>query len=330
MPQHHSGASKKNAAKTGTRTTSLAKNAGGAKPSQEPSGSKHSADAPEAGLALQAGLYIVATPIGNLGDITLRALGILRGAAVILCEDTRVTAKLLARHAIATPLLQYHDHNAERMRPVVLERLRRGDAIALVSDAGTPLVSDPGFKLARAAMAEGMRVTALPGPSAVVTALVLSGLPSDRFFFGGFLPVKDAARRRVLVELAALRATLIFFETAPRLAASLAAMAAVFGNRPAAVARELTKLFEETRRGTLSELAAHYRDAGPPKGEIVLVIAPPAEEGEVLGAEALDRQLEAALQQMSLKDASSAVAAASGLPRREVYNRALRLQRRAP
>ncbi|HVA16070.1 MAG TPA: ribosomal RNA small subunit methyltransferase I, partial [Stellaceae bacterium] len=216
---------------------------------------------------------------------------------------------------------------AERMRPLLLLRLRRGEAVALVSDAGTPLVSDPGFKLVRAALAEGVAVTALPGPSATLDALVLSGLPSDRFFFQGFLPPKEAARRRVLAELAGLRATLVVFETAPRLAAALADMAEVLGERPAAVARELTKLYEEVRRGSLAELAAHYAAAGAPKGEIAVVIggAPADAARAAVTEDALDAALDAALATMSLKDASTAVAEATGVPRREVYQRALAL-----
>jgi 16S rRNA (cytidine1402-2'-O)-methyltransferase len=271
---------------------------------------------------LAPGLYVVATPIGNADDITLRALDVLSRAEAIACEDTRVTAKLMARHAIATRRLPYHEHNAERVRPVLVARLKAGAAIALVSDAGTPLVSDPGYKLVRAAIAEGVPVTTLPGPSAPVAALVLSGLPSDRFLFAGFLPAKEVGRRRALEEVVGVPATLIFFETGPRLAASLADMAAVLGDRPAAVARELTKLFEEVRRGSLAELAHAYAAAPEPRGELVVVIGPPL-PAPVTDAAALDAQLDLALERMSLKDASAAVAAATGLPRRAVYARAL-------
>ena len=270
----------------------------------------------------------MATPIGNAEDITLRALAILRAADIVACEDTRVTAKLLKRHGIERPLLAYHDHNAERVRPLLLEHLRRGQAVALVSDAGTPLISDPGFKLVREAVAAGLAATVVPGASAPLAALLLSGLPSDRFLFAGFLPPKQAARRQALAELAAVPATLIFFEGAPRLAESLADMAAMLGMRQAAVARELTKLFEETRRGSLAELAEHYAQQGPPRGEIVIVVAPP-EPAPAPEGEALDRQIEAALKAMSLKDASAVVAAATGLPRRAVYARALMLAGRA-
>ena len=267
----------------------------------------------------------MATPIGNAEDITLRALAVLRGADAIACEDTRVTAKLLARHGIAAPLLAYHDHNAERMRPLLLERLRQGDAVALVSDAGTPLVSDPGFKLVRAAIAEGLPVTTLPGPSAALAALVLSGLPSDRFLFAGFLPPKPTARRRTLAELGTVPATLVFFEGASRLAPALGDMAETLGDRTAAVAREITKLYEEVRRGSLRELATHYAASGPPRGEVVVVVGPPPAEAPAMTEDALDARLQAALAGMSLKDASAAVAAATGLKRRDVYARALAL-----
>jgi 16S rRNA (cytidine1402-2'-O)-methyltransferase len=271
-----------------------------------------------------AGLYIVATPIGNAADITLRALDILARVDVIACEDTRVSAKLLQRHGIGAPLLAYHEHNAERMRPVLLGRIVEGQAVALISDAGTPLVSDPGFKLVRQAIADGLAIQMLPGASAPIAALVLSGLPSDRFLFAGFLDARTAARRRELAELAAIRATLIFFESAQRLAASLADMAAELGDRPAAVARELTKLYEEVRHGSLAELARHYGAVGPPKGEIVVVVGPPLPAAAPDAAD-LDARLEAALARLSVRDAASEVAEALGLKRREVYARALEL-----
>ena len=274
------------------------------------------------------GLAIVATPIGNAGDITLRALGVLGSADAILCEDTRVSSKLLARHGIRRPLVAYHEHNAERMRPLILERLRRGESLALISDAGMPLVSDPGFKLVRAAIAEGLAVTALPGPSAALTALVLSGLPTDRFFFAGFLPARAAQRRRDLADLRAVPATLIFFEAAQRLPAALADMAQVLGPRPAAVARELTKLFEEVRRADLGELAAHYAAAGAPLGEVVVVVGPPGDPSAP-SLEAVDSALAEALAHASLRDAVDAVAAATGLSRRQVYARALELSGQA-
>src|SRR5215470_2037401 len=275
--------------------------------------------------ALSPGLYIVATPIGNLGDITLRALDVLRRADVILCEDTRVTATLARRYGLRAKRIGYHDHNADAVRPGLIARLAEGAAHALVSDAGTPLVSDPGFKLVRDAVAAGIPVTAVPGASAVVAALTVAGLPTDRFLFAGFLPAKSAARRRELRELAPVRASLIFYETTPRLADALADMVAMLGDRPAAVARELTKLHEDIRRDGLSALAEHYRNAGPPKGEIVVIVGPPIAEAAATDAD-LDRQLASALRTASLKEASAAVAAATGLPRRQVYARALALQ----
>ena len=273
---------------------------------------------------LAPGLYVTATPIGNAGDITLRALDVLARADLVLCEDTRVTAKLFAIHHIEARTAPYHDHNAAEMRPRILKRLEAGEAIALVSDAGTPLVSDPGLKLVREAAAAGHAVTTLPGASSVLAALTLAGLPTDRFFFGGFLSAKQEARRKELTELAAIPATLVFLESANRLAASLDDMAAALGPRAAAVARELTKKFEEVRRGTLSELAAHYVDAGPPRGEIVIVVGPP-EKRAALCAHEIDAMLENALRRASLKDAVAEVVSMTGLPRREIYARALEI-----
>ena len=274
---------------------------------------------------LASGLHLVATPIGNLGDISLRALWVLRGVDRILCEDTRVTARLLARYGIDKPLDPYHDHNADRVRPAVLEALRRGETLALVTDAGTPLVSDPGFKLVRAALAEDLPVTAAPGPSAALTALILSGLPPDIFLFAGFLPSRSSARRRVLANWAHLGATLIFFEGPSRLAASLADMAEVLGERSAAVARELTKRHEEIRRASLGALAEHYRDAGAPRGEAVIVVGPP-EIPAPLAADNLDGRLRALLAAHSLRDAVAQLAAETGIGRRVLYERALALQ----
>ena len=221
------------------------------------------------------GLHLVATPIGNLGDITLRALDVLNGSDMIVCEDTRVTRKLLTRYAIATPSLAYNDHNAPRVLPKLMERLNRGDSLALVTDAGTPLISDPGFRLVEATIEADVPLHTLPGASAALAGLVLSGLPTDGFFFAGFPPPRKAARRRRFAELAAVPGSLIFFESAKRLAACLSDLHQTLGDRPAAIAREITKLHEEVRRGTLSELAAHYADTGPPRGEIVIVVAPP-------------------------------------------------------
>ena len=267
------------------------------------------------------GLIIVATPIGNAGDIGLRALEILKSAHAILCEDTRVSLKLLTRHGVRRPLLAYHEHNAKRMRPKILERLRGGQSLALISDAGTPLVSDPGYKLVQAAIAEDLPVTAVPGPSAALAALVLSGLPPDRFFFAGFLSARAAQRREQLKELAAIPSTLIVYEAANRLPEALADMAAVLGNRNAAVARELTKLFEEVRRGDLASRAAHYETA-PAQGEVVIVIGPP-DASDTPSLDAVDRALTDAMANMSLRDAVDQVSALTGVPRREVYRRAL-------
>jgi 16S rRNA (cytidine1402-2'-O)-methyltransferase len=272
-------------------------------------------------------LALVATPIGNLGDISARALETLREADLIACEDTRVTGNLLSKFEIRRPTLPYHDHNAETMRPKLIERLLQGETVALVSDAGMPLISDPGHKLVRAATEAGIGVTVIPGPSAPLAALVLSGLPSDRFLFAGFLPVKDGARRETLQELKAVPATLLFFETGPRLADSLATCADVLGDRPAAVARELTKLYEEVRRDTLGALARHYAESGAPKGEIVVVIGPPLASETAFD---VDAALATALGSMGVKEAATTVAVASGRPRREIYARALALAGRGP
>ena len=272
------------------------------------------------------GLYVVATPIGNARDITLRALDLLASADIIACEDSRVTRKLLLIHGIETPTLAYHDHNAARMRPRLMERLNKGEIVALVSDAGTPLISDPGYRLVNEVRAADIAVTALPGASAPMAALASAGMPTDRFLFAGFLPGKTVARRRTLAELAVVPATLVFFEAAPRLAASLADMGLELGPRAAAVLRELTKKFEEARHGTLSDLAAHYQAVGPPKGEIVVLVAPPDDKAESLDPAEIDAMLQAALGQGSVKDAAKALAEQTGLPRRDLYNRALELR----
>jgi len=274
--------------------------------------------------ALAAGLYVTATPIGNASDLTLRALDVLRGADIVLCEDTRVTAKLFAIYGLTTRLMPYHDHNAAEMRPFVLDKLSAGAKIALVSDAGTPLISDPGYKLVREAVAAGHHVTTLPGASSVMAALTLAGLPTDRFLFAGFLSAKQEARRRELADLAAVPATLVFLESAPRLAASLADMAATLGAREAAVARELTKRFEDVRRGSLSDLAAQYAGEGTPKGEIVVVVGPPV-AAVPLCAHEVDVMIENALGRVSLKDAVAEVVAMTGLKRRDIYVRALEI-----
>ena len=273
--------------------------------------------------ALACGLHVVATPIGNLRDITLRALETLGAADLIACEDTRVTRKLLDHYGIATPLTPYHEHNAEAARPKILARLAGGAAVALVSDAGTPLVSDPGFKLVRAARAEGHAVFAAPGASAVLAALTVSGLPSDRFVFEGFLPPREGARRNRIAEIKGIPATLILFETGPRLSAALADLVQGLGPRAAAVCRELTKLHEEVRRGDLATLAADYAAAAEPRGEIVIVIAPPpAPQPDTADLDTLLRQ---ALKRLSVKEAVAEIAAVTGEPRRHVYQRALEL-----
>lgn len=281
------------------------------------------------GLAAEAeplapGLYVVATPIGNLKDISFRALGVLAAADSILAEDTRVTKHLLAHYGITTPLYAYHEHSADAVRERVLERVRDGQALALVSDAGTPLVSDPGYRLVQAAIEEGLPVTPIPGPSAILTALVVSGLPSDRFFFEGFLPAKSGARKARLKELAGIPGTLMLFEAPHRLPEMLADAAEVLGERPAAMARELTKMFETVRRGTLPDLAAQFAEEGPPKGEIVVLIGQASASEKREEAEAgLDERIAQALDSHSIKDAAALVAADTGLPKREIYARAL-------
>jgi 16S rRNA (cytidine1402-2'-O)-methyltransferase len=278
-----------------------------------------SVDAPP----LPSGLYLVATPIGNLRDISLRALQALAAADVIACEDSRVTRKLTEHYGIATPLTPYHEHNAAAARPKLLARLAEGQVVALVSDAGTPLISDPGYKLVRAASEAGHAVVAVPGASAVLTALAAAALPTDRFFFEGFLPPKPRARQKRIAELAGIPATLVLFESGPRLAAALADLAAGLGPRAAAICRELTKLHEEIRRADLESLARHYAAGAETRGEIVIVVAPPAVEAEQ--AEDVDDLLRRALMRVSVKDAVGEVALATGRPRREVYQRALAL-----
>lgn len=276
---------------------------------------------------LPQGLYIIATPIGNMGDITSRAVDTLGKVDAIACEDTRETGKLTAFHGLETRKIQYHDHNAAQMRPVIVDMIQKGAAIALVSDAGMPLVSDPGYKLVRACLDAGLMVTCAPGASASLVALALSGLPTDRFMFAGFLPVKTGARKTALSEVKAVPATLIFYETAPRLLETLLDMKDILGDRPAAVARELTKKFEEVRRGTLSELIAHYTQSGPPKGEIVIVIdAPKAGAGEIVD---MDGALEKAMFEdgLSVKDAAALVAMKTGVKKSDVYARALQLKK---
>jgi 16S rRNA (cytidine1402-2'-O)-methyltransferase len=276
-------------------------------------------------VRLASGLYVVATPIGNLGDVTLRALSVLASADLVLCEDTRVTRRLLDRYGLRPSLLSYHEHNAAAVRPRVLERLGGGASVALVSDAGTPLVSDPGYKLVEAAIEAGHSVFPIPGASAALAALVAAGLPTDRFLFEGFLPAKSGQRKTRIAELASIPATLIFYESGPRLAGSLADLATALGERTAAVCRELTKAFEEVRRGTLPVLARHYAHAGAPKGEIVVVVGPPSSESPSLSPDAIDAKLNAALATLSVKDAADTLAAETGISRREIYQRAVAL-----
>jgi 16S rRNA (cytidine1402-2'-O)-methyltransferase len=292
-----------------------------AKAAVEPSDARRSSKSGEG----RGRLLIVATPIGNLGDITLRAIEALRGADVIACEDTRVTAKLLARYQIKRPLLAYHDHNAREVEPRLVKRMAAGETVALVTDAGTPIISDPGIGLVQATIAAGIPLSVLPGPSAALAALTISGLPADRFYFAGFPPNRSGERRRFLAELAAIPATLILYEAPHRLADSLADMTTVFGNRSVVVARELTKLHEEVRRGGLVDLAHDYASAPTPRGEIVVVIAPPdsLEEGVAID---LDSVLREAMAQMSLRDAVAQAAAITGLSRKQIYARALELQ----
>lgn len=273
---------------------------------------------------LPPGLYIVATPIGNLGDLSPRAADILARADAIAVEDTRVTATLLRHTGAKRPMLAYHDHNADRVRPELLSRMAT-EAIALVSDAGTPLISDPGFKLVRDARAAGHTVTTIPGPCAAVAALTLAGLPTDRFLFAGFLPSKVGARATEIAELASIRATLVFYESGPRLAACLSALAEGLGDREAAVAREISKRFEETVTGTLTQLAERYADA-PPKGEIVIVVAPPGAPPPA-SADDADAALAEALTRLPAAKAAGEVAKRLGLDRRTLYARALELKR---
>jgi 16S rRNA (cytidine1402-2'-O)-methyltransferase len=272
---------------------------------------------------LEPGLYIVATPIGNLSDLSPHAARILSSADVIAVEDSRVTAKLLSHIGVKRPMIPYHDHNADRVRPDLVAHMAE-KAVALVSDAGTPLISDPGYKLVRDARAAGRHITTVAGPCAAIAALTLAGLPTDRFLFMGFLPSKAGARASTIAEVANVKATLVFYESGPRLAAALTALHAALGDREAAVAREISKKFEETVTGTLSELATRYADA-PPKGEIVIVVAPPGAPEAPAEAD-VDAALREAMSRLSPSRAAAEVAQALGLPRREVYERAQALK----
>lgn len=274
------------------------------------------------------GLHLVATPIGNLGDITLRALKTLAGVDIIACEDTRITRRLTEHYAMTARLKPYHEHNAALARPKILEKLAQGASIALVSDAGTPLISDPGFKLVREACAAGYPVIALPGPSSILTALSVAALPTDRFFFAGFLPSRETARRARLTELSRIDATLVMFESGNRVQDTLTDLASILGAREAAICREMTKMHEEIRRAPLSELA---RSAGTleTRGEFVLVVEPPTTGAQIMAKNELDDLLRYQLQRGSVKDAVAHAVELSGQPRREIYARALELAKEA-
>jgi 16S rRNA (cytidine1402-2'-O)-methyltransferase len=277
--------------------------------------------------SLSPGLYIVATPIGNLGDLSPRAADVLARADLIAVEDSRVTGKLLQHIGIKRPMMPYHDHNAESVRPRLIERMA-GEAIALVSDAGTPLISDPGYKLVREARAAGHQVVTIPGPCAAVAALTLAGLPTDRFLFLGFLPAKAKARADAIAEVAGVRATLVLYESGPRLAATLAALTEGLGEREAAVTREITKHFEEAVTGTLTGLAARYAEA-PPKGEIVVVVAPPGEAPPASADEA-EAALAEALTRLPASKAAGEVAKRFGMDRKALYAQALKMKDAKP
>ena len=273
---------------------------------------------------LEAALYLVATPIGNLSDITLRALETLAGADVLACEDTRVTRVLLDRYGIRQRPMAYHEHNASEAGPKLIAALEQGRSVALVSDAGTPLVSDPGFRLVEEALAAGIKVVPIPGPSAVLAALTASGLPSDAFLFAGFLPVKDGQRKSRLSALSGVPATLIFFESPRRLADTLAAMAEVYGDRRAAIGRELTKTFEEMRTGTIAALSTHYAQAPTPKGEIVICVGPPEDKADA--PEDIDRLLTSLAAEMPASKAAAEAAKMTGQPKQALYRRLLELR----
>ena len=275
---------------------------------------------------MKPGLHVVATPIGHLGDLSPRALATLTEADLLLCEDTRVTGKLLKLNGVERSMQAYHEHNAARMRPRILQHLANGESVVLASDAGTPLVSDPGYKLVREVIDAGHEVVAVPGPSAALAALVVAGLPTDRFLVAGFLPPKSGARKRTIQELAAVPASLVCFEAPQRLAACLQDLASCLGPRPAAVARELTKQFEEVKRGTLDELAQLYAASGQPRGEIVIVVGPPLALENVLAEQEIDEALTKALLTMSPSSAAATVAAATGRSKRDLYKRAIGLR----
>ncbi|ATE65063.1 16S rRNA (cytidine(1402)-2'-O)-methyltransferase [Rhizorhabdus dicambivorans] len=288
-----------------------------------PSADHAAADAEAPEQPLPPGLYIVATPIGNLGDLSPRAASVLSRVETIAVEDSRVTAKLLQRIGIRRPMTPYHDHNADKVRPGLIARMASGP-VALVSDAGTPLISDPGYKLVRDARAAGIAITTIPGPCAAIAALTLAGLPTDRFFFLGFLPSKEKARAEAIAEVAAIKATLILYESGPRLGATLKALAQGLGDREAAVVREISKTFEESVAAPLPDLAARYADLAP-KGEIVVIVGPPGEQAATDPSDA-EGLLRVALAHMPAAKAAGEVARATGLNRRDLYARALAIK----
>jgi 16S rRNA (cytidine1402-2'-O)-methyltransferase len=274
---------------------------------------------------VEPGLHIVATPIGNLADITLRALAVLSRASIIACEDSRITGKLKSAFGFETRLQPYHEHNARRVTPTLIKRLEAGEIVALVSDAGTPLLSDPGYRLVNAAIDANLPVFAVPGASAALAALVVSGLPTDKFLFAGFLPPKSAARRKALEAVRGTAASLIFYESPKRLTATLRDMNTVLGDRQTVIARELTKKFEEIRRGTLGALAEKLGAEDPPRGEVTIIVAPPAEEASIPDEE-IDALLLSALEQHGVRGAADEIAAVTGRGRRDLYQRALQLR----
>ena len=276
------------------------------------------------GTSIESGLHIVSTPIGNLGDITLRAIAVLRAADAIACEDTRVTRKLKTELRLSAPLISYHEHNADKATSEIIERLKSGEIVALVSDAGTPLVSDPGYRLVNATIDENLTVIPIPGASAHLAALSASGLPTDRFLFEGFLPKKAKARYKLLQHTALINASIVFFESPKRLTQTLLDMAKILGNREAIIARELTKRYEEISRGTLESLIKNFESTATPRGEITIVVGPPLNKGAPPPKD-LDKMLINALSENSTRDAVTTIAAETGLQRRSLYQRALRL-----
>jgi 16S rRNA (cytidine1402-2'-O)-methyltransferase len=276
-------------------------------------------------ISIKSGLYLVPTPIGNLRDLTFRALDVLAGVDLIVCEDTRVTGKLLKAFGLKKPMRSYNDHSTDKDRAHILKIIEEGEAVALVSDAGTPLISDPGYKLVRDVIAAGHMMTALPGANALLPALQLSGLPSDHFIFMGFLPARSGPRKAALEAWKDQSGTLICYETAPRLEESLKDIKTVLGDRPAAIARELTKLYEEVRRGRVSTLYDQVKKDGPPKGEIVLIIGEDKHHEEPNSLETIEGQLKDALKTLSVRDAAEMVAVATGKPKKAIYTLALKL-----